>query len=228
MARRNLRNVDQRIINRTIEEGAAKGIDGISTKKIASLLRITEPTIYVHFGTKDNLLKEAYKTAVATLYDIVGLSADDDLNVIAPHNFTIIAKQAQTHRNEVIYVFNYRHTPGFIEFTQAKTPQGEAIFEALRSTWHHGNNLENPAPFCLYIDNQLYLYVLETISGFVYSVAKNELPADETTAKFFSALLLSSLRSGKELFKSMLTEENKEELKNKAAGCGLLQEEKKN
>jgi hypothetical protein len=59
-------------------------------------------------------------------------------------------------------------------------------------------------------------------------VAKNELPADETTAKFFSALLLSSLRSGKELFKSMLTEENKEELKNKAAGCGLLQEEKKN
>jgi AcrR family transcriptional regulator len=85
MARRNLRNIDQRIINRTIEEGAAKGIDGISTKKIASLLRITEPTIYVHFGTKDNLLKEAYKTAVATLYDIVAfLSADDDLNVIAP------------------------------------------------------------------------------------------------------------------------------------------------
>jgi AcrR family transcriptional regulator len=227
MARRNLRNIDQRIINRAIEEGAAKGIDGISTKKIASLLRITEPTIYVHFGTKDNLLKEAYQTAVATLYDIVGLSADDNLDVTAPHNFMIVAKQAQTHRNEVIYVFNYRHTPGFIEFMTTKTPQGEAIFEALRSAWHHGNSQDNPAPFCPYIDNQLYYYVLETISGFVYAIAKNELPADETTAKFFSALLLSSLRNGKALFKSMLTEENKEELKQKAANCGLLQDEKK-
>jgi len=227
MARRNLRNIDQRIINRTIEEGAIKGIDDISTKKIASLLRITEPTIYVHFGTKDNLLKEAYRSAAATLYDIVGLSADDDLDVIAPYNLTIVAKQAQAHRNEVIYVFNYRHMPGFIEFTEAKTPQGEAIFEALRSTWYHGSNLENPAPFCPYIDRQLYLYVLEMISGFVYSIAKNELPADETTAKFFSALLLSSLRYGKELFKSMLTDENREDLKKKASNCGLLLDEKK-
>jgi AcrR family transcriptional regulator len=225
MARRNLRNIDQRILKRTIEEGAEKGIDGISTKKIASLLRITEPTIYVHFGTKENLLKAAYENAVDTLYNIVGLSADDNLDEVAPHNFTIIGKQAQEHPSEVIYVFNYRHMPNFIEFAPKKTPQGEMIFEALRLAWHHSENLVNPAPFCPYIDHELYLYVLEMISGYVYSIAKKDLPADETTAKFFSALLLSSLRNGKELFKSLLNEENKEELKRKAADCGLLQED---
>jgi AcrR family transcriptional regulator len=225
MARRNLRNIDQRIINRTIEEGAAKGIDGISTKKIASLLRITEPTIYVHFGTKENLLKEAYKSAVDTLYNIVGLSSEDNLDVVAPHNFTIIGQQAQTHPNEVIYVFNYRHMPNFIEFAPKNTVQGEAIFEALRSAWHHGNSPENPAPFCPYIDQQLYLFVLEMISGYVYSIAKKDLPADETTAKFFSALLLASLRNGKVLFKGMLSEDNKKELQKKATDCGLLNED---
>ena len=226
MARRNLRNIDQRILNRTIEEGAAKGIDGISTKKIASLLRITEPTIYVHFGTKEKLLKEAYKSAVDTLYNIVGLSSEDNLDVVAPHNFAIIGKQAQEHPDEVIYIFNYRHMPNFIEFAPKKTIQGEAIFEALRSAWHHGSSPENPAPFCPYIDQQLYLYVLEMISGYVYSIAKKDLPADEATAKFFSALLLSSLRNGKALFKGMLNEDDRKELQKKTADCGLLQEEK--
>ncbi len=60
MARRTLRALDSRIIKRTIQAGAKRGVSNISTKDISFILGITEPTIYVHFGTKDNLLYQAY------------------------------------------------------------------------------------------------------------------------------------------------------------------------
>ena len=60
MARRTLRALDRRIIKRTIQAGAKKGVTNISTKEMSTILGITEPTIYVHYGTKDNLLLEAF------------------------------------------------------------------------------------------------------------------------------------------------------------------------
>lgn len=60
MARRTLRALDSRIIKRTIQAGAKRGVSNISTKDMSLILGITEPTIYVHFGTKDNLLYQAY------------------------------------------------------------------------------------------------------------------------------------------------------------------------
>lgn len=61
MARRTLRALDSRIIKRTIQAGAKKGVSNISTKEMSTLLGITEPTIYVHYGTKENLLSQAFK-----------------------------------------------------------------------------------------------------------------------------------------------------------------------
>lgn len=70
MARRTLRALDNRIIKRTLIAGAKKGINNISTKEIASLLDITEPTIYVHYKTKENLLFCAYKEAVMEILGV--------------------------------------------------------------------------------------------------------------------------------------------------------------
>lgn len=60
MGRRNLENIDRKIIKQTIKLGALNGLDHISTIELASKLSISEGTIFVHFKTKDNLVLEAY------------------------------------------------------------------------------------------------------------------------------------------------------------------------
>ncbi len=70
MARRTLRALDARIIKKTVAMGAKEGIAGVSTKEIAATLGITEPTIYVHFKTKGNLLESAYKDCVEEIKNV--------------------------------------------------------------------------------------------------------------------------------------------------------------
>ncbi len=60
MARRTLRALEARIKRKTIEEAFKNGFKRISTKDIAEVLSITEPTIYVHFKSKGELLFESY------------------------------------------------------------------------------------------------------------------------------------------------------------------------
>ena len=109
MARRNLRNIDERILNRVIIEGAKNGIEGVSTKKIAAFLRITEPTIYVHFQSKKHLLDEAYHKAMDALYTLKSLKENDDFSSVIAENLYLIGLQAAKYPDEVIYAFNYRH-----------------------------------------------------------------------------------------------------------------------
>ena len=61
MGRRNLENIDQKIIRQTIKLGAQDGVDHVSTLELAKKLGISEGTIFVHFKTKDNLINAAFK-----------------------------------------------------------------------------------------------------------------------------------------------------------------------
>jgi AcrR family transcriptional regulator len=221
MARRNLRNIDERILNRVIIEGAKNGIEGVSTKKIAAFLRITEPTIYVHFQSKKHLLDEAYHKAMDALYTLKSLKENDDFSSVIAENLYLIGLQAAKYPDEVIYAFNYRHMPDFVEANPAQSETSQHFFLALQKMWHHGTN-ENPSSFCPYIDRQIYLYALETVDSYGYSIAKKDLPCDRTTAKFFAALMLNALNGGKTTFLASLTDEDRKELQVKAADCHLL------
>jgi len=200
MARRNLRNIDQRILHRIIAEGAAKGIEGISTKKIASLLRISEPTIYIHFQTKENLLKEAYQSALETLFLSADFSSSEDLDVLIPRVFVSLGQQAQVHPDEARYVFAYSHRPGSEESETKTNPAVDAIVHAFRTGWNQGGCDEGNALIDPSIDRLLDSYTFEMILAFVDSIAKKNGPTDEVTAVFYGSLLLSSIQNGKGLF----------------------------
>ena len=142
MARRNLRNIDERILNRVIIEGAKNGIEGVSTKKIAAFLRITEPTIYVHFQSKKHLLDEAYHKAMDALYTLKSLKENDDFSSVIAENLYLIGLQAAKYPDEVIYAFNYRHMPDFVEANPAQSETSQHFFLALQKMWHHGSHLQ--------------------------------------------------------------------------------------
>ncbi len=63
MARPRIKNLDQNIIHEVMEMSYEGGLSLLSTKKIAARLKISEPTIFAHFGTKAKLLLAAFAEA---------------------------------------------------------------------------------------------------------------------------------------------------------------------
>jgi AcrR family transcriptional regulator len=228
MARRNLRNLDQRILLRTIFEGGKYGIDSISGKRIAAFLRITEPTIYVHFQSKKNLLAKAYQLAVAHLYGSLEAEECDNLEEFLSDDLIFIAQQAKKYPNDVLYVFGYRHLPDAVIGSPVDTPKGQNLYNAIRNSWHHGNGVAPSSSFCPYIDQQLFLYAIQTIDDYAFGIAKGEIDENPATAKFLAALLISSLAGGKAVFLKSLSAADKDTLAKKAKDCGLFAETKLN
>ncbi len=102
MARRKLRNLDNRILKKTVIHGAEFGIDEISTKKIAEEIGITEPTIYVHFNTRNNLL------LLANEYAIEKLKEESAGEATLMDKWGLLLKAASANPEAAKYAYYYR------------------------------------------------------------------------------------------------------------------------
>lgn len=105
MARRNLRNLDERILKKVVHYGAERGLSHVSTKKIAIDLKITEPTIYVHFSTKVNLLYEAYLYAFSKIYEEIA----GDPRGYMEGKLSDFLKKAAENPEAAAYIEGYRN-----------------------------------------------------------------------------------------------------------------------
>lgn len=103
MARRKLRNLDNRILKKVVAHGAKYGIDEISTKVIAEEIGITEPTIYVHFHTRSNLLLVANEYAVK---ELASAYAENDATILS--RWELCLKAASENAEAAKYAYLYR------------------------------------------------------------------------------------------------------------------------
>lgn len=111
MARRKLRNLDNRILRKVVAHGAALGIDEISTKKIAEEIGITEPTIYVHFQTRVNLLFSANEFAIKELLSGFG---NDDATLLQRWGSAL--ESAKNNPLSALYAYYYRQTGRSLDY----------------------------------------------------------------------------------------------------------------
>lgn len=222
MARRNLRNIDERILKKTIGEGARVGIEGISTKKIASALRITEPTIYVHFQTKDNLLKQAFIKAQQAAFSLPFQNIEDAVDPVnVQHNIELILSQSKANPEQIIYIYNYRHQKGFVADNPSASEATKKFLVSIHNAWTNDKNLTEVCVFCPYIENTLYSFVLDLIDFFAYKVARGDVPADPFTAKLVTAVILGGMMNGRKMFLTSLTPNDRTVLNQKAAKAGF-------
>jgi AcrR family transcriptional regulator len=63
MSRKSIPNVDEKILEEVIRETFRYGVAMISTKKVAKHLHISEPVIFAHFKTKQNLIDQTFAYA---------------------------------------------------------------------------------------------------------------------------------------------------------------------
>ena len=102
MARRKLRNLDNRILKKIVAHGSEYGIDEISTKKVAEEIGITEPTIYVHFHTRNNVL------LVANEYAIEDLKAEAAGDATLEGKWGLLLKAAASNPESAKYAYYFR------------------------------------------------------------------------------------------------------------------------
>lgn len=69
MARRTLIDIDGQMIKAAIKIGGRDGIDNITSRKVAQICGVTDPLIFVHYGTMDNLIENAFKYAMNVIME---------------------------------------------------------------------------------------------------------------------------------------------------------------
>jgi AcrR family transcriptional regulator len=175
MARRTLLKLDERLLSWVISEGAAKGIEGISTSRIASQLRISEPTIFVHFGSKANLLFEADRSSLHTLYSSLVPSSEENPRKNAIDALLFLAARAQENPKEAAYAYLY-HTLYDLTSFEMETQALIALFKTLKPFETNTNTL---------------LLLEDTLGDYAYRASQKKIGLDEPQAeKMLNGLLI--------------------------------------
>ena len=119
MSRRVLeKNIGRKILREVIKEAYKDGLSGVSTAKVAHSLGISEPVIFTHFGSKKNLIKQAFfeawrpfepDGALPVLFTGVGITKERE------GDFYLITKEAMKRKREIAYMTEYLTTPAHFE-----------------------------------------------------------------------------------------------------------------
>jgi AcrR family transcriptional regulator len=164
MGRRKLVNIDRKIIAEVHREAFKYGIGSVSTKDIAHKLKISEPVIFSHFGTKEGLMRSAFEAAWKSMPHMLAfpseLTAEGDrkafleykkkieedcdkpleVNYIASfvsssfYDYAFVSEIEKTYRNELLQIFGHL-APGIDE--QALSIVAERFIESSIATTNH-------------------------------------------------------------------------------------------
>jgi AcrR family transcriptional regulator len=115
MARRTLENLEKKILGCTANLGAKKGIENISTAEIAKICDISEPTIFVHFKKKNNLIAQVGRHLDEGIKGLVSEACLDvkDKDMIASELHRIWLKCFDfliAHPDQTRYYIRYKHS----------------------------------------------------------------------------------------------------------------------
>lgn len=189
MARRTLHHLDERICKRVIYYGAKKGIDSISTKRIASDLHISEPTIYIHFKSRADLLLATYQGIVDGLENLLENTIfnkyrgkKEELSKDLTKIYYSLFNDIYAHKDEVIFLFNYRRyaSPSLSE-TMRKS------FTAFISSF----NPEISSRLEKEISGDNNFLLLAPLEIYAYEIAKVKIIVNDKSIAYMENILLS-------------------------------------
>jgi AcrR family transcriptional regulator len=75
MGRKAIKNIEKKILGEVMKEAFKNGIAAVSTKEVAHKLHISEPVIFAHFETKQNLMVKTFEEAWNALPHTVAFPA---------------------------------------------------------------------------------------------------------------------------------------------------------
>lgn len=112
MGRKILHNVDGKIMDEVIRETFKYGIAMISTKDVARRLHISEPVIFSHFKTKQNLIDQTFVAAWSKMpVRVIFPTPDVDIrNPIIYEAYIARFDEVLSYPKELVYLDSYYHS----------------------------------------------------------------------------------------------------------------------
>lgn len=129
-----IKDCDERILSETIKLGALVGVGRqTSTKEIACACGINEATIFTHFKTKENLLRQAFLTIDRKIAAKIAESAFDvtDLRASVRKLWDSYMDFLLERPTETTYYCNYRRSVYYNADTQAEQKPYWSAFVAM-------------------------------------------------------------------------------------------------
>lgn len=190
MPRRNLSvDIDEQMINATIKLGAKIGLESVTTMKVGTACGVAEPTVYRHFGSKENLLYKAYLSIDNVLAGIIDKLEFDDPKKVKPSADKVWREAFEyfiSHRDETLYYIQYRHS---IHYNTALDMERSGAYGTL-----YKKNLEAAKE-----KNEDYAmitgFVVDNTVNFAEKVHRGQLEDNAKLRDFMSALIINTITS---------------------------------
>jgi AcrR family transcriptional regulator len=112
MGRRSIRNIDAKIMNEVMRETFQRGIGMVSTKGVAKRLHVSEPMIFAHFKTKQNLIDQTFAYSWGRIPQET-IFPNPDVNIYDPQVYASYVSRFNEILNypkELVYSDAYLHS----------------------------------------------------------------------------------------------------------------------
>jgi AcrR family transcriptional regulator len=126
MGRKTIHNVDEKIMDEVIRETFKYGIAMISTKDVARRIHISEPVIFSHFKTKQNLIDQTFSYAWHKMpQEVIFPTSEADIRNPEVYDHYIARFNALLHfPKELVYEDAYYHSSYYHKDFAEKTMSG--------------------------------------------------------------------------------------------------------
>lgn len=187
MGRKPICNVEKKIMNEVLREDFKYGIYSLSTKAIAARLNISEPVIFSHFKTKQNLLDRTFEHAFLQINVASLIPAPDSIIAYdSEQRFVAFFKEMLQEPECLVYADNYFHSAYYHpEFADAV--QKGLIDSAVSFLKAHNRRAEE--------ENRYFVlgFLGMMVSGLARFVSNN-VSLSEKELRLFSEALLNGMK----------------------------------
>lgn len=192
MARRNLVNIDEKILRETIRIGADAGINNIPARKIAKNCDITDATVFEHFQTKENLILQAklfIDKNIERMQSSIKMNESEYVSSVKGAWQTIF-KYLIENPIETKFYDRYRHSEYYKPtISAAKDGYLSKVYKYLKSINPEINEYE----FSFQV---IWAHIVETTINVAMQISENKMKYNDETTEFVYKLIFGGVMEG--------------------------------
>lgn len=156
-----IHNVENLIIQNTLEYGSKHGVSTISTLEVAGISGISEYTIFKHFKTKKNLIVSAAEYADRIILNWCVEATNEASNI--EEFWDLAMSKLSSNPYAVIYYYKYVTHYGFKDFPGRK----ESYLECAKHLLKGEHTDDECIKFWDYLSTLIFLYFSKIKEGYL-------------------------------------------------------------
>ena len=183
MARRNLVDIDNKIMDAVIKIGSEEGIKSITSKKVAAMCGISHFTCFEHFGTRQGMLDETTKVLEKQFLSDIEELIHTEKNIVDVWN--VILDRFITRPNKPLYYYYYyKEMKGELTLN---SPRGQFLSNFSKKVFAK-SNATNDFEYLL-----LWDHIVEMMFYYAEKITKGLIPNTKEVREYISKIVFNGI-----------------------------------